>query len=190
MYATVVSVNGSWRNLLISSGLLLTAWSGWTSDTFSILSAAFSLTSMTMRWRWTTNHGRIMCTTLGISSGHASTHTTLDSTRLRSTSFAVFGSTPRSTFGKFAPLDACLTKACTGAAVRACPEIVAHWPPPSDAKRTAPLSRNLIRFFGIARIHPIPRRAWPGHSAKLYLTLRAPKPVAEHGTLRRLKTLL
>jgi len=55
---------------------------------------------------------------------------------------------------------------------------------------TAPLSRDLIPFFGIARIHPIPTRAWPGHSGKLYLTLAAPKPVAEHEALHRLKTLL
>jgi len=28
-----------------------------------------------------------------------------------------------------------ITKASTGTAVGACPDITAHWPPPSDAKR-------------------------------------------------------
>ena len=33
------------------------------------------------------------------------------------------------------PDEGKITTACTGAAVRACSEIKAHWPPPSDARR-------------------------------------------------------
>jgi hypothetical protein len=58
---------------------------------------------------------------------------------MSSPSFTVTGIRPsgRRELGGETRIPPTTTKACTGAAVRACPDVKGHWPPPRDANRSS-----------------------------------------------------